>query len=166
MKCPRCGNPDTRVIDSRELDEGSRTRRRRECAECTWRFTTYERFEDAGLIVVKKDGRRENYDRDKLARGIKKALEKRPHSADDVVVLLNGIEQRLHEIGHAEVRSSVIGELVLNTLKALDPVAYIRFASVYVGYADLEAMKREVDALLRPSTIELTEEQRIPEPVG
>jgi len=166
MRCPQCAHEDTRVIDSRELEEGSMTRRRRECPQCAMRFTTYERHEYAGLTIVKKDGRREPYNRDKLARGVKKAVEKRPLSNDDVEALISGIEQRLHEVAKSEVRSKVIGELVLQALRAMDPVAYIRFASVYVGFADLEAMKREVDALLHADTIEGATENHIPQPVA
>jgi len=148
MKCPQCSHSDTRVIDSRELEDGSMTRRRRECTGCSSRFTTYERHEVAGLVVVKKDGRREAYSRDKLARGVKKAVEKRLLSNDSVEALITSIEHHIHEIGKSEVKSTTIGEEVLHALRTLDPVAYIRFASVYLGFETLEAMKAEVDDLL------------------
>lgn len=149
MKCPQCSHHDTRVIDSRELEDGSMTRRRRECPSCATRFTTYERYDYAGLTVVKKDGRREAFSRDKLARGIKKALEKRPLPSDTTESIITGIEQRLHELGRSEVKSQVIGELVLQALRGLDPVAYIRFASVYMAFPDIDVMRKEMEKLLQ-----------------
>ncbi len=148
MRCPACAFSETQVIDSRELEDGAVTRRRRKCLRCSARFTTYERGEPLQLQVVKKDGRREPYSRDKLFRNTLKALEKRPVSSEAVDAFLRTIELQLHELGKLEVSSRQIGELVLNGLKELDPVAYIRFASVYVGFADLDSMKREVDTLL------------------
>ncbi len=148
MKCPHCGVNDTQVIDSRELDEGAVTRRRRRCSTCQTRFTTYERMETLQLLVVKKDGRREPYSRDKLFRNTMKALDKRPVSKSRVDGFLQRVEQQLFELGRPEVTTQQIGELVLDGLKDLDPVAYIRFASVYMGFADLESMKREIDTLM------------------
>ena len=148
MKCPYCAQNDTQVIDSRELEEGTVTRRRRRCPHCNTRFTTYERLEALQLLVVKKDGRREPYSRDKLFRNTMKALEKRPVSHDEVDTFLRRIEQQLHELGKPEVTTRQIGELVLNGLKELDPVAYVRFASVYMGFADLQAMKREIETVM------------------
>lgn len=148
MKCPYCAHHDTQVVDSRELEEGAVTRRRRRCPACRQRFTTYERTELPQLMVVKKDGRREPYARDKLARNTMKALEKRPVPQERVDALLRGVEQQLYELGRPEVSTSEIGQLVLQGLQALDPVAYIRFASVYMGFADLEAMEREIARLM------------------
>lgn len=148
MKCPYCAHADTQVIDSRELEEGTVTRRRRRCSQCNTRFTTYERLEALPLLVVKKDGRREPYSRDKLFRNTMKALEKRPVSHEAVDAFLRKIEQQLYELGKPEVTTRQIGELVLNGLKELDPVAYVRFASVYMGFADLQAMKREIETVM------------------
>lgn len=153
MKCPQCTHHDTRVIDSRELEDGSMTRRRRECPSCAARFTTYERYDYAGLTVVKKDGRREAFSREKLARGIKKALEKRPLPSDTTESIITGIEQRLHELGRSEVKSQVVGELVLQALRGLDAVAYIRFASVYMAFPDIDVMRKEMEKLLEAEQV-------------
>jgi transcriptional repressor NrdR len=147
MRCPYCHAPDSRVIDSRELSGGSSIRRRRTCANCGRRFTTYERVESAGLIVVKKDGRRQEFDPDKLRRKIRVALTKRPVGEPEIEALIGRIETQLLARGTSEVPSSLIGELVLQELKDLDQVAYIRFASVYRQFADLSDLEREVETL-------------------
>jgi len=146
MKCPFCGSTDSRVIDTREV--GDAIRRRRECQECGQRYTTYERVARVTLLVVKRDGRRENFDRQKLFEGIWKACAKRPVSPDDVEHIVEDIENQLYSLGQAEASSAAIGEMVMSRLKALDEVAYVRFASVYRSFADLETLKHEVDTLL------------------
>lgn len=149
MRCPYCQFVDSKVIDSRELNEGSTIRRRRECLSCGLRYTTYERVESVSLTVVKKDGRREEYDRRKLMDGVRKACTKRPISAEQLETMVNEIEGELFRLNVAEVASSVIGELVMERLRNLDLVAYIRFASVYRSFADLESLRRELDSLTR-----------------
>lgn len=148
MRCPFCSHQDTQVIDSRELEEGVVTRRRRRCVACQNRFTTYERAEAVPLMVAKKDGRREPFSRDKLLRNTLKALEKRPVPQEQVDLLLRRVEQQLFDLGKPEVPSRQIGQFILEGLKELDAVAYIRFASVYMGFTDLEAMQRAIDQLM------------------
>lgn len=150
MRCPFCRTPDTRVIDSRELSGGDSIRRRRECGVCTRRFTTYERVEGGGLVVVKKDGRRQEYDQSKLRQKLRVALTKRPVGEAEIDTLLARIEADLLARGTAEVPASDIGELVLRELKALDEVAYIRFASVYRQFQDIDDIRREVEELRAP----------------
>ena len=150
MRCPFCQTGDSRVTDSRELSGGTSIRRRRECVQCGRRFTTYERVEGPGLVVVKKDGRREEYDPDKLRRKIRVALTKRPVGEAQIDTILQRIEAELLARGTTEIPSSVIGEAVLRELKALDEVAYIRFASVYRQFADLDELRREVEELRPP----------------
>src|SRR5687767_7523080 len=128
MRCPFCQEPENKVIDSRESHEGAVIRRRRECLSCKRRFTTYERVEELNPLIVKKDGRREGFDRDKLVAGLKKACEKRPVSIDQLEDLVTSIERRLQETGDKEVPSTVIGEEVMRRLAGLDEVAYVRFA--------------------------------------
>ncbi|GAB6061308.1 transcriptional regulator NrdR [Deferrisoma palaeochoriense] len=144
MRCPFCGEQEDRVIDSRVSREGEVIRRRRECVACGRRFTTYERVEDTLPLVVKKDGRRESFDRLKILAGIKKACEKRPVSADSLERIVDRIEARLQEEGRKEVPSREIGEAVMAELQALDPVAYVRFASVYREFRGVDEF---VDAL-------------------
>src|SRR5690606_14735334 len=144
MKCPYCRANDSRVVDSRELGGGNSIRRRRECGTCTRRFTTYERIEGTGLMVVKKDGRRQEFDPVKLRQKLRVALTKRPIGEDQIDQLLQQIEADLLALGTSEVPSSAIGEAVLRELKELDEVAYIRFASVYRQFADLEEFQREM----------------------
>lgn len=148
MRCPHCGARDTRVVDSRDLDESTTIRRRRECPACTTRFTTYERVEAARLIVVKRDGTRQEFDRDKLADGLAKALTRRPVAADAADRAADEIEAELRASGLSEVPSSRIGAMAMDRLRALDHIAYIRFASVYQSFEDLEDLKREVDSLI------------------
>jgi len=137
MKCPFCGNPDSKVIDSRDSKEGAMIRRRRECEVCAKRFTTYERVEEMLPAVVKKDGRREPYDRNKVVTGFKKACEKRPISIERIEQAVGEIESELLQSGEQEVKSTLIGEKVMQGLKALDDVAYVRFASVYRSFKDI-----------------------------
>ncbi|MDA8237427.1 MAG: transcriptional regulator NrdR [Chloroflexi bacterium] len=147
MRCPSCAARDTRVIDSRDLDDAATIRRRRECPACGARFTTYERIEAARLVVVKRDGARQEFDRDKLAAGLRKALTRRPVPEDAAEQAADEIEARLRAAGTTEVESSRIGELAMERLRALDQIAYIRFASVYQSFEDLATLKREVDSL-------------------
>jgi transcriptional repressor NrdR len=146
MKCPFCGAPDSRVVDTREVGDG--IRRRRECQTCAQRYTTYERVARVNLLVVKRDGRRESYDRQKLFEGIWKACAKRPIASEDIEAMVSDIEAELYSLGQSEVHSRVIGEMVMERLREADPVAYVRFASVYRSFADLETLKREVDGML------------------
>ena len=149
MRCPRCENDTTRVVDSRDLENGSTIRRRRECEACGHRFTTYERPEGARLVVVKRDGSREDFERDKLMAGLLKALQKRPVTLDRVEAAVDEIEAKLRARGDAEVPSTEIGRLATDALRDLDQLAYIRFASVYHAYDDIETLQREVDRLIR-----------------
>ena len=144
MNCPYCGQ-GSRVIDSRGLNEA--VRRRRKCLACGARFTTYERIQPHDIFVVKKDGRREEFNRDKLCLGIRKACEKRPLPTGAIDKLIDNIEAELYRLGRNEIPSSYIGDLVMEGLKKLDHIAYIRFASVYREFADIGALKQEVDSL-------------------
>ena len=147
MRCPACGERDTRVIDSRDLDDSATIRRRRECAACATRFTTYERIEAARLVVVKRDGTRQEWDRDKLVGGLRKALTRRPVPDIAAEQAADEIEATLRSEGMNEVASQRVGQLAMAKLRALDHIAYIRFASVYQSFEDLETLKREVDSL-------------------
>lgn len=147
MRCPACEARDTRVVDSRDLDDASTIRRRRECPSCGTRFTTYERIEAARLTVIKRDGGRQEFDRDKLAAGLRKALTRRPVDDDAAERAADEIEAILRASGSGEVESARIGELAMARLRELDQIAYIRFASVYQSFEDLETLKREVDSL-------------------
>ncbi len=146
MHCPYCGHNDSHVIDSREAGEG--IRRRRECLQCSLRFTTYERVQTASLFVVKRDGRREEFNRDKLTESIRLACVKRPLPTGAIDRVVNEIETQFQNLGRAEIPSKNVGEMVMSRLKDLDRVAYIRFASVYRDFADLETFREEVDAML------------------
>jgi transcriptional repressor NrdR len=145
VNCPYCGKQDSRVIDSRSVDE--RVRRRRKCLACNARFTTYERVQPHDIFVIKKDGRREEFSRDKLLLGIRKACEKRPLPTGAVDKFVDTIEAEFYKVGKSEVSSSYIGDLVMEGLKKLDHIAYIRFASVYREFADIGDLKQEVDSL-------------------
>ena len=162
MRCPFCQDPENKVIDSRESQEGSVIRRRRECLQCKRRFTTYERVEELYPLIVKKDGRRETFDREKLLAGLKKACEKRPVSADQLEETVVAIERLLQGAGEKEVPSSVIGEEVMRRLHALDEVAYVRFASVYRSFRDISEFMEELKDLLSDRTREL----KPPRPTG
>jgi transcriptional repressor NrdR len=155
MRCPFCQDAENKVIDSRESHEGSVIRRRRECLQCKRRFTTYERVEELYPLIVKKDGRRETFDREKLLAGLKKACEKRPVSADQLEETVVGIERLLQGAGEKEVPSSVIGEEVMRRLHTLDEVAYVRFASVYRSFRDISEFMEELKDLLSDRTREL-----------
>ena len=146
MHCPNCGRQELRVIDSRSSDEA--VRRRRKCLACGARFTTYERIHLHDLFVIKKDGRREEFNRQKLYEGMVRACAKRPVSAEDLEEAVRRVEMRLYALGQAEVEYRAIGEMVMDELRKLDEVAYVRFASVYRHFSDLETMKEEVDGLL------------------
>ena len=150
MNCPYCGYYDSRVIDSREVNDG--IRRRRQCLSCSSRFTTYERLQPASLFVIKKDERREEFNRTKLLTGIRKACEKRPLPTGAVDKLADDIEVELYHLGKAEIPSTVIGDMVMERLKGLDYIAYIRFASVYREFTDITALKQEVDTLVSSQT--------------
>lgn len=147
MKCPHCGRLESKVIDSRSVDEG--VRRRRRCLSCGTRFTTHERVQPHNILVVKKDGRREEFSRDKLSYGIRKACEKRPLPTGVIDKLMDNIETALYRLGKAEIPSSVIGDLVMPELEKLDYIAYIRFASVYREFTDIGALKQVVDKLVK-----------------
>jgi len=146
MNCPYCGYRDSRVIDSRDVNDG--IRRRRQCLSCNSRFTTYERLQPASLFVIKKDERREEFDRMKLLAGIRKACEKRPLPIGTVDKLVDDIEAELYRLGKAEIPGAVIGDMVMERLKSLDYIAYIRFASVYREFTDIATLKQAVDTLI------------------
>ena len=145
MRCPYCGYTDTKVTDSRDAEEG--IRRRRECLNCSQRFTTMERLATSGLLVAKKDGRREEFSREKLLGGLRKACEKRPLPAGTIEAVADAVEAGLRQSGAPEVPSAEIGEAVMGHLRELDHIAYIRFASVYRSFADLEELQQELASL-------------------
>ncbi|HHX92491.1 MAG TPA: transcriptional repressor NrdR [Clostridiales bacterium] len=152
MKCPFCENPDTKVIDSRPTDEGQAIRRRRECEMCQKRFTTYEKVEEVFFMVVKRDGRREAFDRHKVLNGVIRACEKRPISMEEMEALVADIERGLNNMMEKEISSALIGEIVMDKLKELDEVAYVRFASVYREFKDVNTFVAEIEKLLsRPA---------------
>jgi transcriptional repressor NrdR len=148
MKCPFCGYPDTRVVDSRLNKEGNAIRRRRECSRCERRCTTFERVEEALPLVIKKDGRRQPFDRLKVIAGIQRACEKRPVSIATIEKIVDQIERQLQESGEREVESSRIGQAVMEALPALDQVAYVRFASVYRQFKDINEFMAELKDIL------------------
>lgn len=149
MRCSFCGFADTRVLDSRPVEEGYSIRRRRECTACGKRFTTYEKMDELPLVVVKKDGRREPFERNKLLQGLLKACQKRPISVSSLEEMAGQIERELKSTANREVRSQSIGEAVVNRLKDIDEVAYVRFASVYREFRDAESFVQEIGRLLR-----------------
>lgn len=146
MRCPFCSLGDSKVIDSRSAEEGTTIRRRRECSVCGKRFTTYEVIEQLPLMVIKNDGRRVVFDRNKVLNGIIRSCEKRSISMDSINTLTNQIEKELRNTMDREVSSKVIGELVMKRLKDFDPVAYVRFASVYRKFADISSFKQELES--------------------
>lgn len=148
MKCPFCAYGDSRVVDSRAIDEGASIRRRRECPECGRRFTTYEKYEEAPLVVVKKDGRRELFDTQKLLNGLLKAFEKRPVSFERIQVMCQDIERELRSNGENEVITEAIGETVMKHLEMVDKIAYVRFASVYRQFADVNSFMQEIQKMM------------------
>jgi transcriptional repressor NrdR len=148
MKCPFCTELENKVIDSRLSNQGAIIRRRRECLACARRFTTYERVEEILPMVVKKDGRREAFDRAKVVAGLQLAVQKRPVSSEQIEAVVDGIERRLQEMGEKEIPTSVIGEAVMRELSKLDEVAYVRFASVYRSFKDLGEFMSELKELI------------------
>jgi len=146
MNCPYCNYRDSKVIDSRDVNDG--IRRRRQCLGCSSRFTTYERLQPASLFVIKKDERREEFNRNKLLNGIRKACEKRPLPTGTVDKLVDDIEAEIYHLGKTEISTAIIGDMVMERLKSLDDIAYIRFASVYRDFTDITALKQEVDTLV------------------
>ena len=151
MKCPFCGHQEDKVVDSRASSDGVSIRRRRECLGCGKRFTTYEQIEEQALMVIKKDGRREPFDRHKLLAGLVKASEKRPVSMDQLEEMVDALERELSQEFEREVPTREVGERVMRRLHALDPVAYVRFASVYREFKDVEQFMRELKDLLAKS---------------
>lgn len=149
MKCPYCGNLDTRVIDSRPADDGASIRRRRSCDTCSKRFTTYEKVETIPLIIIKKDNNREQYDRSKIEGGILRACYKRPVSADAIQKTIDAVETDIFSREEKEIPSSIIGEIVMEKLRALDAVAYVRFASVYREFKDVNTFMEEIKKILK-----------------
>lgn len=148
MKCPFCGNNDTRVIDSRPAEDNNSIRRRRACDECGKRFTTYEKVETIPLIIIKKDKNRETYDRAKLEGGLLRACHKRPITAAQISKLVDDVETDIFSMEEKEIESRVIGELVMNKIKDIDPVAYVRFASVYREFKDVNTFMDELKTVL------------------
>ncbi len=151
MKCPFCSKENTRVIDSRPADDGSSIRRRRQCDECSKRFTTYEKVEAIPLVVIKKDNNREPYDRTKIEAGVFRSCHKRPISVTQINALVDDIENAVFNLEEKEVPSSTIGEIVMDKLRDLDPVAYVRFASVYREFKDVNTFMNELKKILDSS---------------
>jgi transcriptional repressor NrdR len=149
MKCPHCGNNGSRVVDSRPTDEGRVIRRRRECEECGFRFTTFERIEATPLLVIKKNGSREEFDRDKVLKGIVRAAEKRPVNMEQMTDIVDKVENKVRSLGESEVSSQIIGEYVMNILVNLDEIAYIRFASVYRQFKDMNVFLTELQGMVK-----------------
>ncbi|CAM4192969.1 transcriptional regulator NrdR [Listeria booriae] len=148
MRCPSCKGNGSRVVDSRPADDGNSIRRRRECETCGFRFTTFEKVEESPLIVVKKDGVREEFARDKILRGLIRACEKRPVSVEQLEGVVNEVERELRSIGESEVSSHLIGEKLMDKLATLDEVAYVRFASVYRQFKDISVFVEELKELM------------------
>lgn len=148
MRCIYCNSPDSKVLDSRPVEDGNGIRRRRECIVCKKRFTTYEKAEQAPIIVIKKNGKRDLFDKDKLLRGILKSCQKTNVGFDAIEKMVDEIERDLHNVGEKEIKSELIGQMVMNHLQKLDPVAYVRFASVYREFKDVETFREEIESLL------------------
>ena len=148
MKCPFCSHENTRVIDSRPTEDRNSIRRRRDCDECGKRFTTYEKIETIPLIIIKKDNNRETYDRSKVEGGLLRACHKRPVSAQQITMLVDEVENEVFSMEEREIASQVIGELLMNKLKNVDAVAYVRFASVYREFRDVDAFTKELQCLM------------------
>ena len=160
MNCPYCGYHDSKVIDSRNVNEG--IRRRRQCLNCGARFTTQERLQPVSLFIIKKDKRREEFNRDKLLNGIRRACEKRPLPTGTIDKLVDEIEADLYQLGRAEIAATVVGDMVMERLKSLDHIAYIRFASVYRKFTDITTLKQEIDSLLGTEAGELPAASQLP----
>ena len=152
MKCPYCGHPESKVIDSRPADENASIRRRRECLSCARRFTTYETVESLPIVVIKKDGSRQSFDRQKVLRGMIRACEKRPVALAELERIADEIEQELQNSMEREIRTEVIGEKVMERLRKVDQVAYVRFASVYRQFKDIDTFMHELNKLLADKT--------------
>lgn len=149
MNCPFCNHHDSKVVDSRPTDEGQSIRRRRECMECGKRFTTYEKLEQVPLIIIKKNGTRESYDRNKILNGILRSCEKRPVSLPTIENIVDEVEKELYNSMDREIKSEYIGEIIMKKLKEIDEVSYVRFASVYRQFADINSFKDELEKLLK-----------------
>lgn len=161
MQCPRCQHNGTRVVDSRPADDGRAIRRRRECDDCQFRFTTFERVERSPLLVVKKNGNREEFNREKLISGVIRACEKRPITVEQIEELVDQVSHELRSIGENEVSSTLIGEFVMEKLAKLDEIAYIRFASVYRQFKDIEVFMKEMQQLERKRSGPVTNDDAI-----
>lgn len=148
MRCSNCSNKNTKVLDSRPIEEGAAIRRRRECEKCGFRFTTFERIEEVPLIVVKKDGMRQEFSREKLTRGLIRACEKRPVTVDTIESIALDVEKKLRNEGNAEVSSTIIGEMVMERLAQVDEVSYVRFASVYRQFKDISVFLDELKEII------------------
>jgi len=151
MKCPYCENTESKVIDSRPVDDGNSIRRRRECLACTRRFTTYEQVESVPLVVIKKDGKRQVYNRQKILSGILRACEKTPVTVAQIEAVVQDIEAELFNSLDSEISASYIGDLVMDRLKKLNPIAYVRFASVYREFKDVSTFMEEINGLIQSS---------------
>ncbi|MBS5946588.1 MAG: transcriptional regulator NrdR [Peptoniphilus harei] len=149
MKCPFCGYDDSKVLDTRPTDEGYTIRRRRECLKCQKRFTTYEKIEKSPVMVIKKDGNRQAFDREKIIKGMIKSCEKRPVSADEIEEAVNNIEKKIENSMRREITSLEVGEMVMEELKDLDEVSYVRFASVYREFKDLQSFVDELENFVK-----------------
>lgn len=158
MKCPYCGFPDTKVIDSRPTEDNEAVRRRRACLKCKKRFTTYERYEDQAIVVIKKDETREPFIRSKILNGMIRSAEKRPVTVERLEKAADAIETQLNHLNQREVTTAYIGELVMDQLKAIDKVAYVRFASVYREFQDVESFYKELNNLTDEQEEDRTEE--------
>ena len=153
MRCPYCNSDSDKVVDSRESRDGNAIRRRRECIACTRRFTTFERGEDVRQMIIKKDGRREPFDRQKILNGVVKACEKRPIPTEEIEALADRIEHKLLERGEKEVSGQDVGEMVITELRALDDVAYVRFASVYRSFKDVNEFMKELEQVMHERSV-------------
>ena len=160
MKCPYCDNAEPKVIDSRPTEDGHAIRRRRGCERCGKRFTTYEKVEESIIMIIKKDGKREAFDRDKVTNGIIKACEKRPVSMAQIEKITNDIERGLNNLMEKEVKSEFIGELIMDELKKIDEVAYVRFASVYRQFTDVNTFIKEIEKLVGAKNEENKKEEK------
>lgn len=149
MKCPICYYPDTKVVDSRAAQDGLSIRRRRECLKCGFRFSTYEEIELLDLAIVKRDGRRESYNREKIIGGLKKSCEKRPITEDSFKKLIHSIERDLQRLRKTEITSRQVGQVVMKNLKKIDTVAYIRYASVYESFKDAQEFRKELNKIIK-----------------
>lgn len=164
MKCPQCSHTVDKVIDSRPAEDGAAIRRRRECLACGARFTTYEKIEEVPIFVIKKDGMRESFDRTKILQGLVKACEKRPVSMERIEAMVRRVERQITQSMTQEVKASTIGELLMNELKSVDEVAYVRFASVYRQFTDVRTFMQEIEKLVKASSSPL-EVENLPSPL-